>query len=1116
MADRSAERSTTATVLFTDLTGSTEIRRTLGDDRADELRRRHDEAVRSAAAEHHGETVKGTGDGLMIVFQAAAQAVAGAVEIQQAVHRLNGERGLDVALSVRVGLSAGDVAWDDADCFGTAVVEAARLCDAAGGGRILVSEVVRLLAGSRGGHVFESVGTLDLKGLGPMAAHEVVWTPPPRSAAAALPSTLTGADSTLPLVGRVAEREQLTSAWKTAMEGVPQVVLVGGEPGVGKTRLVGDLVRRAHAGGAAVLFGRCDEELGVPYQPFAEAIATFAADTTDDALASTFGRAGADLARLVPSLSARLPGLAEPLRADAETERYRLFEAVTKLLTSAAEHAPVVLFVDDLHWAARPTLLLLRHVVRHRGTAPMLIVATYRDTDLGRGHPLSEALADLRREPDVVRVVLRGLAEDEVVELVSSAAGHALDEGAVRLAREVHAETEGNPFFIGQVLRHLVETGAVQDVDGRWIVSPHRAVGIPEGVREVVGKRLSQLGADTNAVLSVAAVIGREFDGSLLIKASGLDSERVLDAMEEAETSRLVVALDGRDDRRTFAHALVRSTLYEEIPTTRRLRIHRRVAEALTERAARGVPCLDQLAHHSCEAAGLGDVDAALRWSRAAAGEAFERLAYEEAASWYKRAIDVLDPDDPSSVPARTELRTAMARSLRAAGSVEASRAAALLAVEEARACGRPDLFAEAGLVIAGDRGWSEAGLVDHQLVAILEECLDLLPAEVDSPLRAMALARLASELYFNAAEHDHRQALTTEAVAMVERLDDLDATVYVLGCALWGAWIPENAAERRERALHIIELARRSGNLYHELTGTIWLAVSLLELGDGPAFRAAIMREEALAGELRQPEWLWISGVHRGAVALMEARLDDAQVLMDEALRIGGLLGSETVLQMYGVQMMAMTQARGDPAVLEPTFLAMVERYPLIPAWRCGLAYLYREIGQLDEARTVYEPLAERNFADIPRDANWTVGIALAAAVCSSLDDAPRAQVLYDLLTPIQDQAVVMGLPADCTGSVHGTQALLAATLGRWDDASRHFSMAQVANERMGCRSGGIIWSFEWGQLLGRRGPGEADATLARGLLADARDAAQAVGMTRIAALCAAELAALEDGGGG
>ena len=1115
MADRAGDRSTTATVLFTDLARSTEIRRRLGDDRADELRRRHDEAIRAAVADHLGEVVKGTGDGLMIVFPAAAEGVSGAVAIQQAVHRLSRESRLDLPLEVRVGVSAGDVAWDDDDCFGTAVVEAARLCDAAGGGRIVVSEVVRLLAGSRGGHAFDALGPLELKGLDPLPAYEVRWVPPSGAGGVGgipipLPPPLANNDATLPLIGRVAEREELVSAWKKAREGVPHVALVGGEPGVGKTRLVGELARQAHADGAVVLFGRCDDEVGVAYQPLAEAIAALAASIPDDeALAAVLGTAAPDLARLVPSLSTRL-SLGEAMRADPETERYRLFEAVASFLSSLAATAPVVLFIDDLHWAARPTVLLLRHLARHRAGEAVLIVATYRDTDLGRGHPLSEALADLRREPDVVRVALRGLDEAEVVELVTSAAGHDLDDEAVRLAQEVHAETEGNPFFIGQVLRHLVETGAIQDVGGRWVVSSQRSPGIPEGVREVIGKRLSQLAPATNDVLSVAAVIGREFDRALLVRTSGFDEDAVLDALEEAETSRLLVPASGRDDRRTFAHALVRSTLYEEIPTTRRLRIHRRVAEALAERAARGVPCLDQLAHHSCEAAALGDVESALRWTRAAAQESFERLAYEEAARWYQRGLDVLDHDDPTVLPERAGLRTAMGRALRSSGAFEVARALALSAIDDARRCARPDLLGEAALVIGGDRGWSEAGLVDHELVAAFEECLASLP-EDDSRLRAMVMARLAAELYFLEAEAERRRSMTETAVEMVGRLDDVDAAVFVLSCALWGSWVPDNSLERREKALEIVELSRRSGNVFHELVGNIWLTICEAELGNGEGLRQVVDRTAELAERLRQPEWLWASGVQRATVALMDARYDDAEALAGEALSVGSSLGSETVAQMYGIQMSALARARGGLELLEPVVRSMVEQYPLIPSWKSGLLYLLREMGKLDEARPLFESFAERSFADIPRDANWTAGIALLSAVCSSLEDAPRAEVLYELLWPVRERTVTAGLPADVFGSVHGWLMMLSATRGRWDEAEGHFQAAQEADARAGCRTWSLVTRLEWARLLLRRG-GADDVATARSLLTGCRSSAAELGMAYFASHCDEALARSSD----
>jgi tetratricopeptide (TPR) repeat protein len=1090
-------------VLFTDVVGSTDVRRSLGDDRADALRRRHDDAIRAAAAEHLGEVVKGTGDGLMLVFPAATQGVAGAVAIQRAVHNLN--RALPAPLAVRVGISAGDVAWEGDDCYGTPVVEAARLCDAAEAGQILATEIVRLLVGSRGDHRLEPIGLRSLKGLGEVAVHAVAW-----DAAAdlglPLPTPLL-ATETLPLIGRVDEREVLSTAWKRTLDGSPQVALIAGEPGVGKTRLAADAARAVHAEGAAVLFGRSDEELGVAYQPFVEAIAAYAAACDPDALRTQLAGSG-ELARLVPSLAQRFD-LAEPTRADPETERYRLFEAVTALLAAIATSNPTLLVLDDLHWADKATLLLLRHLVRHREEHPLMVVATYRDTDLGRGHPLAEVLADLRREPDLERVVLRGLTESDVLELVETAAGHELDEPTQQLARAIHVETEGNPFFVGQLLRHLVETGGVRVEDGRWVVDRQRLGGIPEGVREVIGKRLSNLQPETNELLAVAAVIGREFDPALLIEASGVDSDGVLDALEEAEGSRLVVPLSGRDDRRSFAHALVRSTLYEEIPTTRRLRIHRRVVDALETRADRGMPCLSELAHHACEAAALGDVDRALRWTRAAADDAVARVAYDEAAALYERVLAVFDPDDPAHRARRGAVLISLSRMLAAAGYGERAHAMALDAAALARAVGSAELLVDAGLVLGGDRSWGEAGAVDREVVEILEEGLAGLGRE-DSALAARGKARLASELYFLVPEAERRRALSEDAQAMAERIGDPDTLAYVLSCSVWGGWIPGSILERKRRSAAIIELATRSGNLRNLVEGMVWQVVCDSELGDGDAMRQGIARERALAAEIHQPQWEWVAAVHEGAVALMDARFDDAARLSDEALQIGQQLASETVAMFYGVQQFALARARGGLEDMVPLVQMMVDQYPLIPSWRCALAYLYRDLGRREDARREYEHLVVDDFQAIPLDANWQVGMSILAAVCEMLDDVDRAGRLYELLRPVADSMVLGGNPADVLGSGHLPLMLLAVTRGDWDLAAHHRDASLAANDRAGCLTWRIYTELEWGRLLVDRG-GPSRAAEARDVLAACRLQAAEVGMTRIVGIVDDLLASLD-----
>jgi class 3 adenylate cyclase len=570
-----------AVVLFTDLVGSTELRGRLGEEPTDELRRRHDQALTQAVEANNGQVIKGLGDGIMATFAGASDAVAAAVVIQQAVDRLNRSGKAPVSLSVRVGLSAGDVTFEDADVHGTPVIEASRLCATAQGGEILASDLVVRLAGSGSDPAFMAVGPLELKGLDQaVPAVRVEWEPAAMSAVP-MPTLLT--DVGRIFVGRDAELERLQQLWKEAAAGERRVALVAGEPGVGKTRLAAELAIRVYDEGGIVLAGRCDEDLGVPYQPFVEALRHFVEHTPPSELKERLGRYGGDLVRLVPELSERVPDLSPPLQSDPETERYRLFDAVAVWVAAASTDAPLLLVFDDLQWAAKPTVLLLRHVVRSAQTDRVLLVGTYRDTEFDHDHPLLQVFADLRRQQGVERLSLVGLDSAGVAAFMEQAAGHRLGDEDVLLARAIHDETEGNPFFVREVLRHLSETGALERQEGRLVSRlPIEEIGIPEGVRDVVSRRLSRLSAEANRALRVAAVVGTDFEMALVGAATpDLDEDELLSAMEEATGARVVLEAPGRAARYRFAHALVRDTLYAGLSSGRRVTLHRRVAEAI-------------------------------------------------------------------------------------------------------------------------------------------------------------------------------------------------------------------------------------------------------------------------------------------------------------------------------------------------------------------------------------------------------------------------------------------------------------------------------------------------------------------------------------------------------
>ena len=371
----------TTIVLFTDIVGSTELRGRLGEEAAEELRRAHDRLLAEAVESNDGRIVKGLGDGIMATFAGASDAVAAAVAIQQAIDRLVRSGKAAVPLAVRVGVSAGDVAFDEGDVHGTPVIEASRRCAGANGGEILVADVVRILAGSTGGHDYVPVGPLELKGLDhPVGATRVDWKPVALSTVP-MPAFLT--DIGRIFVGRDDEVDRIGQLWKEALSGERRVVLLGGEPGVGKTRLAAQVAAQVHDQGGVVLAGRCDEDLGVPYQPFVEALRHFVDHTSPAELKDRLGRYGGELVRLMPELAGRVADLPPALQSDPETERYRLFDAVGAWLAAASADQPVLLVVDDLHWAAKPTLLLLRHVLRFSEPLRVLIVGTYRDTELG-------------------------------------------------------------------------------------------------------------------------------------------------------------------------------------------------------------------------------------------------------------------------------------------------------------------------------------------------------------------------------------------------------------------------------------------------------------------------------------------------------------------------------------------------------------------------------------------------------------------------------------------------------------------------------------------------------------------------------------------------------------
>jgi class 3 adenylate cyclase/tetratricopeptide (TPR) repeat protein len=1088
----SSGRRSTEIVLFTDLVGSTEFRTGVGDDAAEEVRRAHDRLVGDAITASGGHLVKHLGDGVMATFASASDAVTAAVGVQRALDRHNRAAGSGAPLHVRIGISAGDVTIEQDDCFGTPVVEAARLCGVAAGGQILVSEVVRWLAGSAGGHRFTSVGALELKGLpAALPSCEVSWEPPPDTAIP-MPPLLTGIGRVF--VGRDGELERLRHLWKETAAGERRVALLAGEPGIGKTRLAAQLAGQVHQSGGLVLAGRCDEDLGVPFQPFVEALRHYVANAAEHRL----GRHAGDLTRLLPDLPQFVAGMAEPLRSDPETERYRLFDAVADWLVHVSSERPVLLVLDDLHWAAKPTLLLLRHVVRSAGLR-LMVVATYRDSDIGRGHPMSDFLADLRREGGIDRLSLMGLDRPGVTAFIEAVAGHSLEEEEEQaLPGVVWQETEGNPFVVSEVLRHLVETNAVEQRAGRWVLtSAIDELGIPEGVRDVVGRRLSRLPDSTNRVLSVASVVGLEFEPAVVEQAGDVTDEELLGALDEAAAARLLAEIPSA--RYRFAHALVRATLYDELSGPRRVALHRRVAEAIE---ALHVEDLDDylpaLAHHWARASvPVAESARAVDYAARAGDRAMAQLANDEAAVYYRQALELLGsarrPGDDSR---RAELLISLGEAQRRAGDA-AHRETLLEAADLAKSRGDVDALARAAL--ANHRGvlWSAVGVVDAGRVAVLETALDAIGGD-DSTVRARLLANLALEFIWGG-ERERRVRLSDEALVIARRLDDPATLAHVLVNRFYAVAAPATLTERIAEATELLALSEGLGDPVITARASSVRFRAAMEAGDVALAESSVETCGRLAAELNQPALRWVAVMHRAGRTLQAGQIDEAERLVLEAVELGRVAGQQDIIVLFPWQRCVLGLERGriNDAVDE-----LIELRPQLPGVAAALTSLlalaWSELDRTAEAAAAFEELAVSGFADLRMDSTWLAGVTNAAAVCAYLGDTGRAPLLSKLLGPYADQMPVVALGMT-SGSVSYYLGLLAATLDRHDEADTRFRTAAETHTRIGAP----IWlartQLEWARLLLRRAaPGDRDQ--ARLLLGQALDTAHRLDLATVA----------------
>ncbi len=862
-----------------------------------------------------------------------------------------------------------------------------------------------------------------------------------------------------------------------------RVVLLGGEPGSGKSRLVREFAAEAAGDGALVLYGACDSEVRTPFGPIVEALDQLVRVTETDELREALGAGGGELTRLLPSLGARLDGLAPAVEADPDTERHRLHTAVADLLTGVTRRRPALLVLEDAHWADAPTLLLLRHLARV-GNARALLLATFRDTDADKPDTLSETLADLRRY-DVARLRLAGLSGEDVAEFVRLAGGGEPGSEPRELTRAIRDLTEGNPFLVCELWRALVETGAVELEDGEIRVTRSPAeLGSPESVREVVSQRLSRLAPRTTDLLEVAATAGAEFDLEIVRRATAFEEPELLAALDEAVGSGMIEELAARRLAWRFTHELVRRALYDRLSGIRRAELHLRVGEALESADAPSGRALADLARHFAAAAPFGEAGRAVEYNLLAARAAAAALAFEEAAERLRTALG-LGIDSPVERAAiLLELGQATHRAGKALDAIAAFRAAADVARE----------LGDAGLLARAAIGYEDAcwrpGIFDRGADELLEEAAAEL-GEEDSELRVGLLSGLARALDFQG-KRERAAVVRTSAISMARRLGDQAGLATVLMRSYWS----RGTTPLEEILAMLTEartLAEELGNTEIYVEAMSWCIPAFVALGDMQSANreVAVLREHA--ERTAQPFMIHVAEHYAAALALCDGRLEESEILAERSHERSRLLTGRDASGIHGIQMFSVWRERGRLAELAPVVRILAGQASREGPWRPGLAALLAELGMETEARRELSRAVADGLEPF-RASLWVAALAYLADAASALGDEKVAALLYPELEPLAGSNVMIGHLVSCYGAADRYLGMLAATLGEWERAEAHFERGMKLNRQMGADTWLAHTAYEYGRLIVSRDRG--DGQKAELLLGEASRLAERIGM--------------------
>jgi DNA-binding SARP family transcriptional activator len=961
---------------------------------------------------------------------------------------------------LQIGLAIGEVVDIDGAYAGTPIDEAIDLARRAHASEILVTEHVQAMSGPNCPWSFHAIETGPRSWVSSNGAILSVDRSPTTPESGPLPLVDALRESDTPFVGRVSQRTDLDGFASLAGTGARQTVLITGEPGIGKTSLVASLARQLHADGGTVLYGRCLEIGRHPYQPFSEALGYYVEHAPPEALRDHVARFGGDLVRLVPALTRRYPDTPPPTNSDPDTERFLAFRAAVGLVTAASRRHSVLLVLEDLHWADAGTLALLHRLTGDLDQSAMLVVGTYRSTELTADHPLAPVLAALWREPGVSRIDLDGLSVPEVLQLCRSMTAAGLDEAtAATRAADLQSETAGNPFFITELLRSMAEAGGTEEVD-----ESHSA--LPVSILDVINQRIHRLGTKTERVLSFASVIGEIFEPSTLAAMTDVRPDALLDLLGDAERAAILTT-NASTGSFAFAHALVRRALYGEIPAARQRQLHARLTNVLEGQGAAS----SLLAHHYLAA---GDDEHALARAERAGYDANTAMAPNEASRWFGTAVDLLERLHPEQLLRRCDLKTQWGISLRLAGDAS-YREMLLEAAAAAGECGDGRRMAVAAL--ANTRGYySAAGQRDEDRIDSLQRAVQLLGTS-DPLLRARLLATVSSESVFGTSLAQ-RRLLAHEAKDAARALGDPETILEVDNLVIEGLRFPSELPNRLEDTRTALHLAERSDDPSQLFWAIGHRMRTLVEAGEIAEARVLFRRMAEVSERLGQPFMQWMTLFSRAQWSFLRGDTAIGEELSDEALRLGSEIGQPDAFNYYATQISHARWQQGRLAEIVELIEQGMADNPGIPSYQGALARAYCQAGRPADAEALLASATDQRFANLPEDLLWSYGMVTFAEAAIQIEHVESAVILFEKLSPYEDQVCFLG--TTCEGPIAHYLGGLAAVLGQPDNARRHLQrsseFAQLAESPFFASRA----SIEQGRLEARSG----NTDLARHLL--------------------------------